>query len=191
MTVRGSPEQRGLVTPSSGHRVLVDWMGTPVETLADLLPESPRAVCVGINPAPPSVAAGHYFQGRQGRRFYARLRQAGVIPPKTSGFEDDDAVAMGIGFTDVVKRPTARSDEVPDSEMRHGVDLLRARLEAARAPVLIFPFKRAAVSVVGKFDGNGWLDRTFAGADLFVMPGPYEAAGTANATIARLADRLR
>src|SRR5581483_9165384 len=153
------------------------------ETLEDLLPNSPRAVCVGINPAPPSVAAGHYFQGRQGQRFYARLRQAGLIPAASPGFEDDDAVAVEIGFTDVVKRPTARSDEVPDSEMRHGVELLRTRLEVVGAPVLIFPFKRAAVAVIGKFDGNGWLDRTFAGADLFVMPGPYEASHTANATI--------
>ncbi|MGH2703338.1 MAG: uracil-DNA glycosylase family protein [Actinomycetota bacterium] len=179
------------MTASSGHRVVVDWMGNDVETLADLLPQSPRAVCVGINPAPPSVAAGHYFQGRQGQRFYARLRQAGLIRPTGSGFEDDDAVAAGIGFTDVVKRPTARSDDVPGSEMRYGVELLRARLEAVRAPVLLFPFKRAAVAVVGTLDGNGWLDRTFAGADLFVMPGPYEAAHTANATIARLAERLR
>lgn len=166
-------------------------MGDEVETLADLLPESPRAVCVGINPAPPSVAAGHYFQGRQGQRFYARLRQAGIIPPTTGAFEDDEAVAVGIGFTDVVKRPTARSDEVPDTEMRYGVQLLRAKMEAVHPPALIFPFKRAAVVLVGKFDGNGWLDHNFAGSDLFVMPGPYESSVTANATIASLATRLQ
>ena len=166
-------------------------MGSQVETLADLLPESPRAVCVGINPAPPSVAAGHYFQGRQGQRFYARLMQAGLIPPGSAGCEDDEAVAVGIGFTDVVKRATARSDEVPDSEMHYGVELLRARLNAVQPPVLIFPFKRAAVAVIGNFGGNGWLDRTWAGADLFVMPGPYEASQTASATVARLAERMR
>lgn len=74
--------------------------------------------------------------------------------------------------------------------MRHGVELLRARLEAVRPPVLIFPFKRAATCLVAKFDGNGWLDRNFAEADLLVMPGPYESSLTANATIARLAMRL-
>jgi hypothetical protein len=40
----------------TGHRVVVDRMGFEVETLADLLPAHPRAVCVGINPAPTSVA---------------------------------------------------------------------------------------------------------------------------------------
>lgn len=165
-------------------------MGDEVETLEDLFPPLLRAVCVGINPAPPSVAAGHYFQGRQGKRFYARLRQAGVLPPTSGAFDDDQAIAAGIGFTDVVKRPTARADEVPDSEMRHGTALLRAKLEVVRPPVLLFPFKRAATCLVGRFDGNGWLDRTFAGADLFVMPGPYEPSLTANTTIAQLAERL-
>ena len=44
------------------HRIVADWMGTTVETLADLMPASPRAVIVGVNPAPSSVAAGHYYQ---------------------------------------------------------------------------------------------------------------------------------
>jgi hypothetical protein len=34
-------------------------MGEEVETLADLLRDGLRAVAVGINPAPKSVAAGH------------------------------------------------------------------------------------------------------------------------------------
>lgn len=179
------------MTDARGHRVLIEWMGSETETLADLVPASPRAICVGINPAPPSVAAGHYFQGRQGQRFFARLRVAGVLPPPTAEFDDDQALSVGIGFTDVVKRPTARAGEVPDSEMRFGVDLLRARLEDARTPMLIFPFKRAATALVGSFDGNGWIDRSFAGARLFVMPGPYESSLTANPTIRRLGDCLR
>ncbi len=174
-----------------GHRVRIEWMGKEVETLADLLPESPRAVCVGINPAPPSVAAGHYFQGKQGKRFFGRLREAGIIGAPIGAFDDDGAVAVGVGFTDIVKRPTARSSEVSDSEMRYGVDALRTKLEVVRPPALIFPFKRAATILVGKFDGNGWIDRPFAGAELFVMPGPYEAATTARATIASLSERLQ
>ena len=154
------------------HRVRIEWMGAQIDTLDDLMPDGLRAICIGINPAPPSVAAGHYFQGRQGQRFFARLRQAGVLPATAAAFEDDAALSVGIGFTDIVKRPTTRSDEVPDNEMRHGVALLRARLERVRPPVLIFPFKRAAVALVGKFEGNGWLRTTFTAADLFVMPGP-------------------
>ena len=57
------------------HRVTEEWMGQPVETLEDLLRPGLRAVCIGINPAPTSVRAGHYYQGRLGQQFYERLRR--------------------------------------------------------------------------------------------------------------------
>ena len=138
------------LTGVTGHRVRIVWMGKHVETLDDLFPDRVRAVCVGINPAPVSVAAGHYFQGALGQRFFARLRDAGVIGETARGAEDDAAVVAGIGFTDVVKRPTARA-----AEMAHAVRLLRATLERVQPPVLIFPFKQAAVRLVGPFAGNG------------------------------------
>ena len=42
-------------------------MGEEIETLEDMLAPGLRAVCVGINPAPRSVRAGHYHQGTLGR----------------------------------------------------------------------------------------------------------------------------
>ena len=161
-------------------------MGEQIETLADLFPAEPRAVCVGINPAPRSVEAGHYYQGRQGQRFFARVQQARLLDPVSDGFEDDAAVAAGIGFTDVVKRPTPRADLLTSAEKRHGVELLAEKLESLRAPTIIFPFKAAAVELVGRFDGNGWLRQEFAGSRLFVMPGPYESAAIAAPTLASL-----
>ena len=88
-----------------GHRVIEEWMGQKVETLADLLQPGLRAVVVGINPAPTSVAAGHYYHGASGQTFFARLVRIRLLPDG-EGFEDDRAFAAGIGFTDVVKRPT-------------------------------------------------------------------------------------
>jgi TDG/mug DNA glycosylase family protein len=170
----------------AGHRVTIEWMGEQIDTLADLLPDAPRAVCVGINPAPRSVEAGHYYQGRQGQRFFARLQQAGVVELPSEGFEDDAALVAGIGFTDVVKRPTSRADELTSAEQRHGIELLAQKLETLRAPVVIFPFKAAAVALVGAFEGNGWLRQDFAGSRLFVMPGPYESNATASPTLASL-----
>lgn len=185
----GAASDRDLGT--TGHRKTIDWMGARVKSLADLFPSPLRAVCIGINPAPISVEAGHYYQGRQGQRFFARLRQAGVLPEVTSGYEDDAAVAGGFGFTDVVKRPTASADELTADELRHGAKLLAEKLRALDAPVLLFPFKKAAVALVGRFDGNGWITRDFEGSRLFVMPGPYESSTTASATIATLGSGLR
>lgn len=165
-------------------------MGKNIVTLCDLLPPGPRAICVGINPAPISVEVGHYFQGTLGRRFFGRLRLAGILSDSSNQFEDDALVAVGIGFTDIVKRPTKSASEVTAEERRHGARRLATKLVNVNAPVLIFPFKDAAVALIGPFHGNGWLIQEFAGARLFVMPGPYESNTTANPTIASLSAGL-
>lgn len=108
-----------------GHQSNEIWMGELILTLADLIPDAPRAVLVGINPAPPSVAAGHYYQGRAGRRIMTRLRFAGLLPSEPVGFDDDDAHRHGIGFTDIIKRPTAGASDLRPDEFRHGARYLR------------------------------------------------------------------
>ena len=40
------------------------FVGKPVETLEDVLRDSPYVVCVGINPSLVTVEAGHYDQDR-------------------------------------------------------------------------------------------------------------------------------
>jgi double-stranded uracil-DNA glycosylase len=166
-------------------------MGVEVETLEDLLAENLRAVCVGINPSPVSVAAGHYYQGRAGQRFFARLRQAGVIPQAGDGYEDDAALRAGIGFTDIVKRPTPSAKEVRPEEYAHGRELLEAKLERFRPDLVIFTFKKTAEILLGKFAGNGFMPSLrLAHSDVFVMPGPYEGGATAQATLRRLAERF-
>lgn len=61
------------------HRTTVQWMGEPVVTLEDVWPARPRAVIVGLNSTPTSVAAGHYYQGRLGQRQLLRLADAGLF----------------------------------------------------------------------------------------------------------------
>ena len=163
-------------------------MGERVETLEDLLRPGLRAVVVGINPSCVSVDAGHYYQGRLGRRLWERLRRAGLVPSSPRGGEDDAAFAAGVGFTDVVKRPTARARELRAGELEAGSRELARRLEATRPEVVIFTYKQAAESLIGRFEGNGFLPNvTFAGARVFVMPGPYEAADRAALTLHQLA----
>lgn len=156
-----------------GHQVQMDWLGSTVTTLADLLRPGLKAVTVGINPAPVSVAAGHYYQGSAGQTFYRRLRVVGVLPPG-GGFEDDRAFAAGIGFTDVVKRPTGNANQVSPHELVVGRRLLEDKLRALEVPLVIFTFKKAATSVLGEFQGHGLLPTVrLAGGRVFVMPGPY------------------
>jgi len=151
------------------------WLGEQVETLADLLRPGLRAICVGINPSPVSVAAGHYYQGQIGRRFWQRLQRTGVIEETGTGREDDAAFLADIGFTDIVKRPTARADAISASEFEHGRELLAEKLRRYRPALLIFTFKKTATSLFGRFKGHGHRpELAFEGAEVFVMPGPYE-----------------
>ncbi len=169
------------------HQVREEWMGKQVTTLADLLRPGLRAVVIGINPAPPSVAAGHYWQGNTGKTLWRRLRTIGALPVEIDGYEDDAAFAAGIGFTDVVKRPTAKASEVAEQELAHGRELLEGKLAALDVPLVIFAFKQAATTLLGGFDGNGLLRRRkLGGAKVFVMPGPYAPAQDAKRTLRAL-----
>ena len=173
------------------HRVRELWIGVEVETLEDLLADNLRAVCVGINPSPVSLAAGHYYQGRAGQRFFARLREAGVISQTNDGYEDDAAFRAGIGFTDIVKRPTPSAKDVRPEEYAHGREVLDAKFDRYRPSLVIFTFKKTAEILFGRFAGNGFMpDLRLAHSDVFVMPGPYESGATAQATLRRLTERF-
>lgn len=170
-----------------GHQLPMNWMGHEIVTLADLWPETPRAMIVGINPAPVSVDVGHYYQGHLGQALFRKLRTAGIIG-QSAGYEDDLAFAAGIGFTDVVKRPTGRATDVSSDELAYGREILERKLEEYRVPLVIFAFKKSAIALLGSFPGNGLLRQRIGEAQVFVMPGPYEAGRTSKPTLSRLAD---
>ncbi len=185
------PAPRTRRSKDPGHRVSEEWMGKRVETLEDLVRPGLRAVCIGINPSPVSVAAGHYYQGRAGQRFFSRLRTVGLLPEEHDGFEDDALYGAGVGFTDIVKRPTPRDTGIGAPEFEHGRELLAGKLEACRPGLVIFTFKKTATKLFGPFDGNGYQrGLSIGGAKVFVMPGPYEPAASADKTLKSLKRRL-
>jgi TDG/mug DNA glycosylase family protein len=173
-----------------GHRVTIDWMGEEVETLDDLLREGLRAVAVGVNPTPGSVAAGHYYQGNVGQRFFQRLPMAGVLSDG-DGFEDDRSFAAGVGFTDIVKRPTFDERGVGNDELEYGRRKLKEKLDTLDVPLVVFVFKSAAETMLDQplpayFYGLV-PRRRLSGARLFVMAAPYAA----NPIVADAARKLK
>lgn len=168
------------------HRVTEEWMGERVETLEDLLRPGLRAICIGINPAPKSVAAGHYYQGTLGQRFFERLRNADLLPHE-SGWEDDLGFENGIGFTDIVKRPTRSATEVRPNEFVHGRELLKAKIEAVQPRLVIFTFKKTADALFGPIAGSGQIQGLdLGGAPVFVMPGPFRPRNEVEARLSEL-----
>jgi double-stranded uracil-DNA glycosylase len=166
-------------------------MGDRIQTLEDLLRPGLHAICVGINPSPVSVEAGHYYQGRLGQQFFRRLRYVGLLEAVDGDFEDDAAFRSGVGFTDIVKRPTANAAALSPVEFEHGRSKLEEKLRTHSPELVIFTFKKAAESLFGLFLGNGFdPGLRIEHSEVFVMPGPYESNTTVFQTLDRLAERL-
>jgi double-stranded uracil-DNA glycosylase len=174
-----TPEELDALTrrPEPGpHRTIVGIGGVETTTLADLPPARDGLLFVGLNPSPVSVEAGHYHQGRLGRRFWQRLMHTGIIPAGTAPDAADDAlVAAGHGITDLIKRPSPR-DEAPDQELREGVGPLWQKIALWRPGAIVFIYKRAAEIAAGRTLHEPWghvEGMALAGRPCFLMPGAY------------------
>ena len=150
-----------------------------VETLPEYLRPGLRAVFVGLNPSPVSVAVGHYYQGTLGRRFWGRVRNHGLIPWDRVGAEDEYAFGVGFGFTDLVRRPTARATGLSREEMRSGaVDLVRRLQMMGDRPLIAFVFAAAWQAASPGLHELGFKT--------FKFPGPYAATAVVEADMRRL-----
>jgi double-stranded uracil-DNA glycosylase len=182
-----TPTKRRLAVDGEGHRVTMEWMGEKIVTLEDLLRPALRVLCIGINPALTSVERGHYYQGRSGQSFLARLRAVGLLPRYDGRWEDDVAFELRIGQTDVVKRPTARAEAIGAAEFVYGKRAPGERLNGVQARLVIFTFKEAAKKLFGDFKGHGFISGfTLCGGEIFVMPGPYEKRDVADRSLSEL-----
>lgn len=167
--------RRSELSPLIGHQAVETWMGEDHLTLRDLWPGTPQCSIVGINPSPPSVVRGHYYQGPVGRRQMSRLCEVGLFPfPDDGDSFDDAAVAHGIGFTDIVKRPSVGEKDLRPEELEYGRPLLLAKLQAAAIPLIICVFRHPVKALIGTYGTPGFQTQTTDwGAQIFRMPSPY------------------
>ena len=96
-------------------------------TLPDYLEEGLDIVFVGLNPSEPSVKAGHYFANPR-NRFWAALNRSGLAGREMSPQRDGELLQHGIGFTDVVKRPTRQASGLRAADYRRWAPVLREKL---------------------------------------------------------------
>jgi TDG/mug DNA glycosylase family protein len=158
--------------------------------LPDLLRDGLDIVFIGINPSLMSAREGHYF-ARPTNRFWPcfsrstlslRARQglgADVLGPA----HDAALAAFGIGFTDMVKRPSANATAVGRAEFVAGAALLADKLVRHRPRIACFhgmtayrPFHRA-LTAGGDPDAIKLGPQTLRLDDthLFVVPNPSPA----------------
>jgi TDG/mug DNA glycosylase family protein len=147
----------------------------------DLLPEPGqrlRLLFVGINPGLWTAAVQTHF-ARPGNRFYPALLAAGIVDravDPSAGMTDADRDyfrGRGIGITNVVRRATARADELSAEELRAGGRALVATVERTRPAVVAIlgvTAYRAAFSLPKATTGR--QPEPLAGAELWVVPNP-------------------
>lgn len=157
-------------------------------TLRDLLGPGLDIVSIGINPSLYSVERGFYF-ARPGNRFWPALNASGLVPaPLVPSLESIELLFRKhrIGFTDLVKRPTARAEQLSDADFRRGVRLLHGKL-VQHAPVIAWfhgtsgyrlflahrGMKRAGIAV-------GLQPERIGLTRIFVTPNPSGANPSAN-----------
>lgn len=100
-------------------------------TLPDLLQDGLKLVFVGINPSAYSARVGHYFANPR-NRFWPAFNLSRLKPttPDAAFTPADDAALLefGIGFTDIVKRPTPQANGLRAADYRLWAPVLRDRL---------------------------------------------------------------
>jgi TDG/mug DNA glycosylase family protein len=125
---------------------------------------------VGLNPGHYSAWHRSYF-ARPGNRFWPAMRAAGLVPGWAGpGSEAWCCRALGIGFTDVVKRPSRSIDELDPAEWAAGAERLRELVARLRPGAVAFVGLRGARVVLGRPVAPGPQSILLEGAAVFVLP---------------------
>jgi TDG/mug DNA glycosylase family protein len=154
-----------------------------LKTLPDYLCSGLRVVSIGLNPSLPSVRAGYYFANPR-NRFWRALYSGGLL----SEALEPGIAAMeillhqySIGFTDVVKRPTAGAKDLCAADFREWAPKLETKLLRYQPAVAWFQGKLAYVNYLKYAEGIrpdidwGQQSHTIGCTRVFVTPNPSPA----------------
>jgi TDG/mug DNA glycosylase family protein len=150
-----------------------EFEGERLRTLPDLLGPGVRLLFVGFNPSLRAARLGRYYAGRN-NRFWDLLAAGGLTPRRLSFEEDHLLPAMGIGITDLVKRPTRAASDVTMAEFRAGVVRLRRLIGEIRPRVIAYNGKGVYLRAAGS-GAAPWGEQAtgiFPGVLDFVVPSP-------------------
>ena len=153
-----------------------------LETLPDYLRLGLDIVLIGLNPSAYSVRAGRYFANPR-NRFWPAV-SAAMLAGRTVGPEDDAGLLeIGIGFTDVVKRPTPQASGLSAADYRWDAPLLREKLLSYEPAIACFHGLTAYRAYLRYAEGItkpgaislGRQDLTIGNSRVFVLPNPSPA----------------
>ncbi len=164
----------------------LDVEATRMRSLADVVGAGMRMLVVGLNPSIYAADVGVGF-ARSGNRFWPAAINAGLV---TRDRDPRHALAAhGVGFTDLVKRATARAGELSADEYREGTERVRALVQWLQPTTVLFAGLSGYRIAVTPRARAGWQSSEFGGARCYVMPNP--SGLNTHVTVADLAEHFR
>jgi len=143
----------------------------PLQTLPDYLRPGLRLVFIGINPGYYSAQVGHYY-ARIGNLFWWSLSNSGLVKQPVTAQEDATLLDQGIGFTDVVKRPTHSSGDLRQDEFDIGAKGALEKLQLYKPETACFVGLLGATAFIGRGVRPGPLSEKIGSTRLFAVPSP-------------------
>ncbi len=149
-------------------------------TLRDYLREGLDIVFVGLNPSRYSVEAGHYFANPR-NRFWAALNRSSLVGRELSPEDDASLLDHGIGFTDVVKRPTPQASGLRAADYRRWAPALKGKLLQYQPLIACFHGITAYSAYlkyaegIGEKPALGRQQHKIGRTHVFVVPNPSPA----------------
>lgn len=154
-----------------------------MDTLPDIVAADMRLLSIGLNPSLPSVAAGFYFANPR-NRFWKALNASALISDPVQPGPGAMQVLLareGIGFTDLVKRPSRGAGDLRAADYRAGAPRLQAMIERYRPRYAWFHGKLAYTNFIRYTDAAmgqpewGLQQLRLGRTSLFVSPNPSPA----------------
>ena len=155
-----------------------------MRTLPDLLTPGLRLVFVGLNPSEYSAREGHYFANPR-NRFWPAFNRSALLPPAIgrdcTPADDVGLMEYGIGFTDVVKRPTPQGSALKAADYRQWAPLLREKLLQCQPQLVCLHGLMAYKAYLRYAEGErtspelGLQSRCAGASPVFVVPNPSPA----------------
>lgn len=153
------------IEPSAGTATVV--RGRSLRALPDHVGADMALLCCGLNPSLHAADAGvGYVTGSN--RFWRALAAAGI-----STSDRDPGLLLRrdrVGMTDLVKRPTARADELSTAEHRAGLDRLDELCEWLRPDAVAVVGLAGWRAAVDRRTTVGWQERRLGPSPVYVLP---------------------
>jgi TDG/mug DNA glycosylase family protein len=143
-----------------------------IDELPDIIAERLDVLFCGINPGMTAAATGHHFAGRS-NRFWRVIHLAGFTPEEILPEQAHAILGYGCGVTSVVKRPTARADQLSPKEFTAAAAEFGRKVAHYAPRFVAFLGKAAYGGLSGQRDiAWGRQPNAINGAAVWVLPNP-------------------